>query len=189
MMATLDLKPGEVGLFGYGSLLLKSSMERTLGRPYPAAPLACQLRGWRRTWNSLYPNEHFYYVNEGERRYPKNILYLNVSRDAGTLNGVLYAITEDDLREFDRREAVYTRVDVRDDLVDVEVRGGSAWMYVGIEPYLLAGTVSRDEAAVRRSYIDIVNSGLDSLGTTFRRGYEQSTDPPPPGNIVDDRQG
>lgn len=183
----LELEAGEAGLFGYGSLLLKSSMERTLDRPYPGTPLPCRLRGWRRTWDSLYPNERFYYLADGARRVPKNILYLNITRAPGTLNGLLYVVREDDIPGFDRREAVYDRVDVRNDLVDVDVRGGPVWAYVGKAPFLLTSAAPVDEAAIRRTYIDIVESGLSNLGAAFREEYLESTDAPPPASIIEDR--
>ena len=183
----LDLEPGESVLFGYGSLLLKSSMERTLGRQYTRGPVPCRLRGWRRTWSSLFPNERFYYLAGGERRYPTNILYLNISRSEGTLNGLLYVVNQDDIAGFDRREAVYDRVDVRDDLMDVDVKGGPVWVYVGKPPFLLTSPAPVDEAAIRRTYLDIVEGGLSTLGAAFREEYLRSTDVPPPANIVDDR--
>jgi hypothetical protein len=177
-----------VALFGYGSLLLKSSMERTLEHPYAPAPVRCRLRGWRRTWDSLYPNDRFYDLVDGERRYPRNIVYLNVSRSDGTLNGVLYVIGEDDLARFDRREVVYERVDVREDLIDLEVKGGPVWVYVGKPPFLLTAPALPGEAAIRRTYIAIVDAGLAELDAAFRAEYLQSTDAPPASNVIDDRQ-
>ena len=87
---TLALPPGTSGLFGYGSLLLRSSMERTLGRPYSDTPAVATVRGWRRAWDSIYPNQRFYFEPAaGERCYPAHIIYLNMRRDpAATLNGL-----------------------------------------------------------------------------------------------------
>lgn len=184
---TLELRAGEVALLGYGSLLSKASLERTLERPYEPAPVMCRLRGWRRTWDSLYPNERFFYLHDGERRYPKNILYLNITRSDTVLNGVLYVIRGDDLAAFDRREAVYDRIEVQDALIDVEVTGGPVWAYVGRPPFLLTAPVPRDEAAIRRSYIDIVERGLAEHDAAFRAEYGGSTDVPPPASIIDDR--
>lgn len=188
MAEVLRVNQGEAVLFGYGSLLLKSSMERTLGRPYEGTPGICHVRGWRRTWDSLYPNQRYYYLDMGGRTvHPKNILYLNITRAADTMNGLLYVIREEDLVGFDKREAVYDRLDIREQILDVEVSGGPAWAYVGKAPYLLTEHVSAREAAIRKGYIEIVESGLKELGVEFTAVYRSSTDAAPEENIVDDR--
>jgi hypothetical protein len=187
MRARIELQPSEVGLFGYGSLLLLGSMERTLGRRYQGERYVCHVHGWRRTWDSIYPNQHYYFVNEsGHRRYPKNILYLNVTPTNDLLNGVVYGITKDDLARYDQREAVYDRVDVREALTDLDVTSGPVWMYVGRPEYVLQGAVPREEAAIRRTYIGIVEAGLNELGPEFRQGYLRSSDPVPESNVIDD---
>ena len=188
MRERLALEPGEVGLFGYGSLLLRESMERTLGRPYGRSPVPCRVRGWRRTWDSLYPNSQFYYLEGDQRRYPANIIYLNVSPANGAINGLLYVIGEGDLEGFDRREATYSRVDVRNDLIDLDVEGGPVWMYVTKPEFVLTGAVPPTQAAIRRSYIDIVEAGLATLDVAFRDEYARSSDVPPAANVVDDRK-
>src|SRR5262245_14859856 len=153
----LALPPGTSGMFGYGSLLLRSSMERTLGRHYDGTPAVVTLRGWRRTWDSIYPNQQFYFEpSAGERCYPAHIIYLNIRRDpAATVNGLVYAVTDDDLRGFDKREAVYDRVRIDDDILGDAVSGGPVYAYVGKPEFILNGRVPVTEAAIRRSYIAI----------------------------------
>jgi gamma-glutamylcyclotransferase (GGCT)/AIG2-like uncharacterized protein YtfP len=185
MPQTIELKDGQIGMFGYGSLLLKSSMERTLARRYEGDPIACHVEGWRRTWNAITPNDRYFYQDGDGRHYPASIIYLNVVPDRGSINGLVYAIDAQDLPGFDRREFTYSRVDVREQL-DVAVEGGPVWMYVGKPPFLFAGPASPRDAAVRRSYIRIVESGLSDLGQDFRIEYDASTDPPPLANIVED---
>jgi hypothetical protein len=185
MPEKIELRSGQIGLFGYGSLLLKGSMERTLARAYQGDPVVCRVDGWRRTWNAITPNDRYFYLEDGRKHYPTSIIYLNVVPAPGSINGLIYVIDAQDLPGFDRREFTYARVDVRDRL-DIRVEGGPVWMYVGKPPYLFAGPAPPRDAAVRRSYLRIVESGLSELGQEFRRGYEQSTDPPPLENIVDD---
>jgi hypothetical protein len=186
---TLSLPPSTSGLFGYGSLLLRSSMERTLGRPYHDAPAVATLTGWRRTWDCVYPNKRFYFEpSAGERCYPANIIYLNIRRDpATTLNGLIYVVGPDDLARFDEREAVYDRIRIDGDVIEPMITGGPVYAYVGKPEFLLERHVPPSEAAVRASYIAIVEKGLDDLGLGFRQQYERSTDQPPDGSIIEDR--
>lgn len=186
---TLTLPPGTSGLFGYGSLLLRSSMERTLGRPYSDTPAVATVRGWRRAWDSIYPNQRFYFEPAaGERCYPAHIIYLNMRRDpAATLNGLIYVVGPDDLARFDEREAVYDRIRIDEDVVEPTVTGGPVYAYVGREGFLLERPVPPTKAAIRASYIAIVDEGLRDLGPAFRQQYDRSTDQPPAGSIVDDR--
>lgn len=181
----LTLRPGEVGLFGYGSLLSKGSMERTLERAYTRPRYPGTLRGWRRTWDSFYPNERFYFERvPGERCYPRSILYLNIQPAGTDLNGVVYVISHDDLAGFDAREATYDRVQVEP--IDLHVAGGPVYAYIGKSEFVLRAPVSVDQAAVRASYLDIVEQGLNELGPAFRLGYEASSDAPPPANVIHD---
>lgn len=187
MPGTMELRPGQVGLFGYGSLLLLSSMEETLGRRYVGERYMCRIPGWRRTWDAVYPNQRYYFLNrKNEREYPKGIVYLNVTPGQGVLNGVVYAIAVEDLAEFDEREKVYDRVDVRTRLIDLKVDGGPVWMYVATPGCVLDSTVTTAEAAVRRQYVNIVEAGLQELGPEFRADYLLSTEPVPEDRIVND---
>jgi hypothetical protein len=162
-------------------------MERSLGRRYEGEQQACHIQGWRRTWNSIYPNQRYYFIDEdAERCYPNNILYLNVTPANDLLNGILYVIRAEDVAGYDKREAVYERSDVRDAITDIEVTGGPVWMYVGLPAYVLNGPVPRKEAAVRRTYVKIIDDALDHLGPAFREEYLQSSDPVPHNNIMDD---
>ena len=177
------------GLFGYGSLLLRSSMERTLGRRYADAPAVATVRGWRRTWDSIYPNQRFYFEpSAGEKCYPAHIIYLNIRPDpASTLNGLIYVVGPDDLARFDEREAVYDRIRIDEDVVEPVVTGGPVYAYVGRAGFLLERSVPSTEAAIRASYLAIVDEGLRDLGPAFRQQYERSTDQPPAHSIVEDR--
>jgi cation transport regulator ChaC len=186
-MTKLELQKGESGVFGYGSLLLKSSMETTLQHTYEGSPVYCFVHGWQRVWNSMMPNRSFFSVEGGCKIYPKNIVYLNVEPAASTsLNGVIYAISQAELDCFDDREWIYDRVDITGELKDVEVSGGRVFMYVGIEPYILSQPSAPADAAIRRSYLEIVDTGLKMLGTDAQRSYEASTLPLPETLLIED---
>jgi hypothetical protein len=185
----LNLKGGQVAMFGYGSLILLESMQRTLGRRYEGERYDCSLRGWKRVWTSLYPNEKVYFLGPGgERSYPKNILYLNISEAPASMsvNGVVYIISEPELEAFDKREAVYDRIDVAAGLSDLNVAGGPVWVYVGKAPYVMIDPLPLMEAAIRASYLDIIEKGLAEMGPEFRRHYEGSSEPAPRSNVIND---
>ena len=111
-MVTIDdtvpiiaLKPGQVGMFGYGSLLSRESMELTLGGPSTFPGVVCRLDGWRRSWDVMMPNGTFYEHSESGDFVPAHVIYLNVSECEGrATNGLLYVLDGDELEAFDRRE-------------------------------------------------------------------------------------
>jgi len=183
----IQLQTGETALVGYGSLLSLPSLERTLGRTYTGPFLQCMIRGWRRTWDAAMPNQKFYTEGAEGRMTPEAILYLNVRKDPSTnLNGVVFVVNQEELAAYDRRESIYDRADVTADL-DVKVTGGTAYMYVCRPEYVMTGVKSPAKAAVRASYLRIVENGLSNLDEDFRRRYLDSSDAPPAHLVVDDR--
>ena len=188
-MTTIELKEGQSALFGYGSLLLQSSMEGTLGHRYETEPYYCTVRGWKRTWDSIMPNKSFYELQAGERMYPENIVYLNVERREGIeVNGLLYVVSQIQLDAFDEREWIYDRFDITPDLTETVVTGGRAFLYGGVAPYLLRATPGVAYASIRRSYVAMVEGGLDNLGKAARTAYEASTEPLPQEWLIDDQK-
>ena len=178
---------GQIALVGYGSLLSRSSLEGTLGRTYTGPFMQCTVRGWRRTWDAGMPNQKFYTEGVKGRIMPRAILYLNVRRDPSTnINGVIFAINQEELAAYDRRESIYERVDVRSDL-DVEIVGGPIYMYVCRPRYRIAYSNSPVDAAIRATYLQIIKQGLSELDDDFRQLYEKSTDIPPANLIIEDR--
>ena len=176
----IDLGPGRHAIFGYGSLLSLPSVERTLGHPYAGPLVVCDLEGWRRCWDVAMPNRTFFTRIGDESVFPREILYLNIRRaPEETMTGILFVVSNEELAAYDTRESAYDRVAVADALRGVTVEGGEAWTYVGKPEYIRLGVSSWRDAAIRASYLDIVNSGLTALGPDVRVRYEQSTDPAP----------
>jgi cation transport regulator ChaC len=183
----IRLLPGQTALVGYGSLLSLPSLERTLGRTYTDPFLTCMVRGWRRTWDAAMPNRTFYEQRPGGVMTPETILYLNVRRDAQTnLPAVVFVVGPEELVAYDKRESIYDRVDVTDEL-DVRIEGGRAHIYVCRPEHCLSGVDSAEKGAVRATYLRIVENGLAQLGEEFRRGYLASTDVVPEHLVIDDR--
>ena len=190
MTPAIRLNQGESALFGYGSLISRPSLEATLGRPYDGPYVACAIRGWRRTWNAAMPNATFSYSEPGVGIvYPKFILYLNVMRDAGRLlNGMLFVVDAPALAAFDRRESIYDRVAVSDALEGVRVEGGEAYVYVARPHSTMTGVTRPADAAIRASYLRILDDGFAQHGAEFRTAYDASSDAPPAGLVIDDQR-
>lgn len=185
----IELRPGEHAIFGYGSLLSVASLERTLGRSYTGPFIPCDLVGWHRTWNISMPNSVFVFQDaDGSWASPERIVYLNITPAAGRrVNGVIFVIQEDELRRLDDREWIYHRIRVNDLLRGVAVFQGSAWAFVGRSEHLLATQGLRPrQAAIRRSYINLLDSGKHDLGPDFALAYEDSTETVPTELIVVD---
>jgi pimeloyl-ACP methyl ester carboxylesterase len=181
---TIALKAGEHAIFGYGSLLSITSLERTLGRSYAGPFQTCQLRGWRRRWNVAMPNKAFVYRDGGAWVTPDKIFYLNVERDeASSVNGILFVVSTEELKQFDEREWIYDRVDVSERLADVRVEGGAAWVYGGKPEFTGAHPAGPGQGAIRRTYLNILRDGHRDLGSTFAATYAATTEPVPP-NLV-----
>jgi hypothetical protein len=192
----LHLHDGQVALFGYGSLLSKTSMEKTLGQSYEERCIPCKIPGWRRTFDVAMPNPSEIGfagkwkenqklmqagIHEESEFIPEKITYCNVrqsTRDA--VNGMLYVVTNEQLKGFDKREWPYNRVDITEPLREqgVNVIDGHAYMYVGKEDFVIKdlSTVPLEEVGLRQSYLDMIKDGLDQLGNKFVQDFIKTTD-------------
>jgi hypothetical protein len=183
------LAPGQVAMFGYGSLLLQSNMELTLGHPYVRTAMPCKIRNWCRSWDVMMPNRNFYEQTLGADFIPKHIIYLNLRPQPGMLlNGLLYVLEPEEMDSFDQREWIYDRHAVSTALDDIVVEGGPAYAYVAKPEWRFPPDVARTWAALRRSYVNIIEEGLASLGAEFKALYAQSTDPLPLSLVFEDRR-
>jgi hypothetical protein len=120
--------------------------------------------------------------------FPDRILYLNVQPDPETsLMGVLFVVHQSDIQIFDQREWIYDRVDVTALLRGITVFGGNVYFYVGKAEHRMTRIESPQVAAVRRSYLRILEAGRAPLGDEFRIGYDRSSDPVPLHLVIDDK--
>ncbi len=185
----LHLDDGESAIFAYGSLLSPASLERTLKKKYAKPLVICSVPGWQRSWDVIMPNRTFYTRLDSERMYPENIIYLNVRPQiGGLLNGVLIVVSGDELKSIDEREWIYDRRVVTDQLQGVVVKGGDAFIYVAKQEWIMKNVPSTRVASVRSTYLDIVEDGLNKLGSSFRNAYEGSTDPVPEHLVIQDQR-
>ena len=184
---TIRLGAGETAVVGYGSLLSEPSISKTLKRAYTGPFLRCRVSGWRRSWDVSMPNQAFYFERRGQRIYPAGVLYLNVRRAADTLmNCALFVLSESELRAMNDREWIYQCVRVNDVLRGVRVTGGDAIMYVARPEHLAAPASSPQQAAVRASYLRILERTLADVEPSFRAEFDATTDPVPAHLVVDD---
>ncbi|GCF10573.1 hypothetical protein KDI_41370 [Dictyobacter arantiisoli] len=196
---TIELKAGQVAMFGYGSFLSKFSMENTLKEAYKDVCVPCKINGWRRTFDIAMPNpSHVGFAGKWEENQslrqasflgdgefiPDTIAYFNVRpSEKDSVNGMLYILSDEQLKGFDAREWTYDRVDITSLLRDqgVELVGGSAYMYVGKKDFIEEdlSNVSIRNVGLRQSYLDIAKYGLDRLGAKFVNDFIKTTDPVP----------
>lgn len=177
----IKLSAGQVLIFGYGSLLLRESMEATLGQRYDETRYICELQGWRRSWDVFMPNEVFYEPGPVNDFVPANIIYLNIKPSADcSVNGLLYRLEENQIEAFDKREWIYDRVDITSRIRGVTVEGGEAYIYTSKPEWLMnPAHTCRQRAALRRTYVEMIERGVSLLGAAFRDQFELSTDPVP----------
>lgn len=183
----LQLKKEEIALVGYGSLLSRSSITKTLGYNYLGPFITCYLSGWRRSWDISMPNNAFYYLNERVRVYPKSIIYLNAHPDTKSrMNCALFVLNKDQLEKMHDREWIYNPVKITSNLIGVDVKGGDAIIYEGQRKYLVDNAKSPKEAAIRSSYLNNLENALGQVDNKFREEYSATTDPIPEHLIIHD---
>jgi len=78
-------------------------------------------------------------------------------------------------------------LEVNEGDLDVKVEGGAAYLYECRPEYIMTDVKFPAKAAVRASYLKIVEHGLGNLDEDFRRRYLNSTDTPPAHLVIDDR--
>ncbi|MGD9853142.1 MAG: gamma-glutamylcyclotransferase family protein [Nitrospirales bacterium] len=183
----VDLKSGEKAIFGYGSLISVTSLERSLKRRYDGPFMACALEGWQRSWDVVMPNEKFYANIDSGRLYPKNILYLNIqSHPYMLLAGVLFVVTANELEELDQREWIYDRKVITKQLRGVHLTGGNAYTYIAKPEWIMTNITTPGLAAIRMSYLELLEAGFQELGDSFRTAYNRSSHAMPQHLVIKD---
>lgn len=187
----IKLAQDEVAIIGYGSLASVKSMENSLGREYKGVFEVTRLKGWQRKWNVFMPNEgehkKFYYTENDSAIFPKRILYLNIEKEPDSfLNCCLFVIKKDDLLKFDQREWIYSKEEVSDDLENIKIVGGKAYAYVALDQYILREFTSKNDAAIRKTYLDILDAAFQDLGDGYKKEFYQTTVAFPDSIVVPD---
>jgi cation transport regulator ChaC len=168
-----------LGLFGYGSLVLRESAAMTLGRA-PGEMRPVRLRDWRRRFSQRRDNltcEKTFECDGGRR--PEWILGLNVEQgedEAGPVNGVVIELTEAELDRLDIREIRYDRVDVTgavdgEDLPERIVTYTAKKFHFAPQP--------PEDAVILATYASAVERGFEALGPRELDHYLRTTGPDP----------
>jgi cation transport regulator ChaC len=164
-----------VGLFGYGSLVLRESASMTLGRPIGELRRA-RLHDWRRRFSQRRDNltcEKTFECEGGWR--PEWILGLNVEEGedgAGPVNGVAIELTEAELDRLDSREIRYDRVEVTgsvegEDLPERIVTYKAKAFHFAPEP--------PEDSVILATYAAAVEEGFEELGPEELEHYLATT--------------
>jgi cation transport regulator ChaC len=164
-----------VGLFGYGSLVMRESASMTLGRLIGELRPA-RLHDWRRRFSQRRDNltcEKTFECDGGWR--PEWILGLNVEEgeaEAGPVNGVVIELTEAELYRLDVREIRYDRVEVTgsvqgEDLPDrIVTYKAKAFHFAPVPP---------EDSVILATYAAAVEEGFETLGSGELEHYLATT--------------
>jgi cation transport regulator ChaC len=164
-----------VGLFGYGSLVLRQSASMTLGRLIGELRPA-RLHDWRRRFSQRRDNltcEKTFECEDGWR--PEWILGLNVEEgeaEAGPVNGVVIELTEAELYRLDIREIRYDRVELTgsvqgEDLPERIVTYKAKAFHFAPEP--------PEDSVILATYAAAVEEGFEALGSGELEHYLATT--------------
>jgi hypothetical protein len=121
-----------------------------------------------------------YYIEESGVRPDIVVAFLDVYALRGSsTNGVIFAVDDHRLREFDRREVRYERVEVTSQVNSADVAPRRVWTYRGkprARDVLRKGRAD-GRAFVSRGYMDYCRSGFARGGDESMRAFAATTDP------------
>lgn len=178
---------GLTWVFGYGSLVSPTSLASTLGRPAESIrSMPAELTGFGRRWNYGSLTLRGSWRHHGETVSGIVVSLGLEASESERCNGVVVAVTEEELGHLDWRERDYERTEVTD---RIRLDGGTGpagptdgpvVTYVprpsAVERYLSARNAGR--AAVRRSYWDLVHTAFGHLGDAALQRFTAHTPPP-----------
>jgi hypothetical protein len=187
---TLDMPEGFVGIIAYGSLISLPSMEQTLGHKYDGPIHEVHLKGYERMWTCVRPfnsphaaaagakKTEAYLLRNAERVPVLGTAELNLHpKREGRINGVLYLVTDEDLRKSDQREWGYRRTDVTGRIEEYRFRGGRVYVYENPSASPLAPSADKGTYVLIKEFLDLVTGACDARGEDFRNEFDKSTRP------------
>jgi len=146
-------------IFGYGSLIEQASRTRTTAAAIYVLP--AKVKGFARGWWARTGVVGFSTTFAGA--IPKELAFMN---------GVVYAVSDDELDRTDKRESGYTRTDITK---SVEILGGSfkpegkVWVYLNKfnDEQELKNSLPSAEFPIVQSYVDICLTGCLQIQQGF----------------------
>ena len=168
-------------VFGYGSLLNRKSLSRTIEQSDTVKITPARLNGYSRNWNAAKDNMARP-QNERLRVKDKNgkmsdfegaIRFANISKDSdiSSVIGGVFSVSLKDLFNLDLREKNYFRVDITsliEPLLDIDLSGSKVWTYVGTAgAYRRATSIHAGNAVIRDKYFNTVVKGFKDMGEKY----------------------
>lgn len=172
-----------LGVFGYGSLVSRASVAKTLGHD-AVPPVPARLAGWRRRWSLVRDNaraEKGFEPIEGD---PFDYcLGLNLEREPEAPeeawpNGGLIEMTAAELDRLDLRELRYDRVEVTADVRSEETESLDAVFTYTAKPENFAAHPP-PRSVVLASYLRACEAAFAELGPDELVAFGRTTDPVP----------
>ena len=124
--------------------------------------------------------KHYLDPDSGERP-PVFVTFLDLVEAGadGSVNGVVFPVSGEELELLDARERNYERREVTD-RVDGAAAGARVWVYVGSEAARtrFEAARSRGLAVVDRAYLELVRNAFAVRGTRALRRFDESTAEP-----------
>lgn len=163
-------------LFGYGSLVNKSSFERTLGHELPADMFRIEkLHGYVRSWTlchsiAMYPEKKQALLPP----HKKYIVYLDISPLAdASIMGSLVEVSSEELERFDKREKNYHRVDVTKNFSFIP-SGSNCFVYIGNDENK-TDSVPLDQCMIIKEYVELIEKALSEFEPAVIDEYWKTT--------------
>ena len=110
-------------VLGIGSIVAKKSAEITIGREISKDDFhPVKVQGYSRQWTAAGGEIKYY---QKEKEFPGYITYLNMVRDdSASFNGIVFPLSQEELKSLKKREHNYDMIDVSASIVsDVTIEG------------------------------------------------------------------
>ncbi len=160
-------------ILGYGSLINLQSLTETMQRDILSTDIiAVKLNGYKRIWNLKDT-----IITFDDNRTITGI-FLNIAKsDADWTNGIIFEVSDEELKSLDERERNYVKHDVSEKVrayTDIDLSGAKIYSYVAENPIYLQDKAS-ENTYVMDLYVEIVEKGCKAIGEAFYQDYLTST--------------
>lgn len=156
-------------IFGYGSLIEKSSRQQTTPKAEIAYPV--KVKGFKRGW----------FARTGVIGFSTTFLGCIYDKES-YVNGVIYEVSEQELKLTDNRELGYKRIQIKQDslelFVDSSLLNKEICIWIYISPFLKneipVSRLPSSEFPLIQSYIDICLNGCLEIEDLYPKAKEEN---------------